>query len=70
MIQEIGSNANLNRVGRLFKLDEFISRNPAQCRIISQNTMTATVEGILGAVYQDGGIDPVRQVMQTMGLNV
>ena len=30
--------------------------------------MRATVEAILGAVYLDGGIDSVSQVMETLGL--
>ena len=67
-MQSVGSNANLDRVGRVHGLDAFICRNPAQTGYISPITMTATVEAILGAVYLDGGIDHVSQVMQTLGL--
>lgn len=68
MLQQVGSNANLDRVGRLNGLDAFICRNPSQGGHISPVTMTATVEAILGAVYLDSGIDNVSQVMQTLGL--
>lgn len=67
-MQEVGSNANLDRAGRLHGLDAFISRNPSQGRQISPVTMTATVEAILGAVYLDSGIDRVSEVMETLGL--
>lgn len=36
--------------------------------LISSGTMADTVEAILGAVYLDGGIDPVKWVMNTLGL--
>ena len=68
IVGRVGSNANLDRVGRLYWLDDFICRNPSQAGYISPNTMAATVEAILGAVYLDGGIDHVSQVMQTLGL--
>ena len=68
IVGRVGSNANLNRLGRLHSLDEFICRNPSQAGYISQNTMASTVEAILGAVYLDRGIDHVSQVMQTLGL--
>ena len=68
IVGRVGSNANLGRVGRLYGLDEFICRNPSQAVYISPNTMAATVEAILGAVYLDGGINHVSQVMQTLGL--
>lgn len=66
--QRVGSNANLDRIGRLYGLDDFICRNPAQLGFVSPNTMASTVEAILGAVYLDGGITYVSQVMQTLGL--
>ena len=66
--QRVGSNANLDRIGRLYGLDDLVCPNPAQPGYISPNTMAATVEAILGAVYLDGGITSVSQVMQTLGL--
>ena len=68
IVQQIGSNANLDHVGRLHGLDAFVCRNPAQGNYVSPSTMTATVEAILGAVYLDGGIGSVSQVMETLGL--
>ena len=67
-MQQVGSNANLDRMGRLHGLDIYVCRNPAQGGYVSPATMTATVEAILGAVYLDGGIDDVSRVMQTLGL--
>ena len=68
IVQDVGSNANLDRAGRIHGLDEFICRNPSQAGYISPATMTATMEAILGAVYLDGGIDQVSRVTQTLGL--
>ena len=68
IVQQVGSNANLDRVGRLYGLDDFVCRNPSQGFYVSPLTMAATVEAILGAVYLDGGINNVSQVMQTLGL--
>ena len=68
VVQRVGSNANLDRIGRLHGLEAYICRNPSQRGHISPVTMTATVEAILGAVYLDGGISNVGQVMQRLGL--
>lgn len=68
ILQQVGSNANLDRVGRIHGLDGFICCNPSQGRHISPVTMSATIEAILGAVYIDSSIDNVSQVMQTLGL--
>ena len=68
IMQRVGSNINLDRTGRLYGLDDLICRNPAQPGNISPTTMADTVEAILGAVYLDGGIDCVSQVMQTLCL--
>ena len=67
-MQQVGSNVNLDRTGRLYGLDVFVCRNPSQGADVPPVTMAATVEAILGAVYLDGGIDNVSQVMQTLGL--
>lgn len=68
IVSDVGSNVNLDRVGRLHRLDQHINRNAAQGQLISPVTMTATVEAILAAVYIDGGLSAVKQVMQTLGL--
>ena len=68
IVARVGSNANLDRVGRLRWLGDFICGNPAQAGYISPKTMSDTVEAILGAVYLDGGIHKVSQVMQNLGL--
>lgn len=68
IIRQVGSNANLDRVGRLHGLDEFICASPAQAGYISPTTMSDTVEAVLGAVYLDGGINNVSHVMQSLGL--
>ena len=67
-IQNIGSNANLDRVGREHGLSTLINTNPSQGSFVSPVTMSATVEAILGAVYLDDGMETVKQVMQTLGL--
>ena len=59
---------NLDRIGRLYGLDDLVSRKPAQRGEISQETMAATVEAILGAVYLDGGVHHASLVMHTLGL--
>ncbi|OBT76529.1 hypothetical protein VF21_05435 [Pseudogymnoascus sp. 05NY08] len=45
----IGSNANLDRVGRLNNLETIVNRNPSQPGVVAANTLTATFEALLGA---------------------
>lgn len=68
MIGDVGSNANLDRIGRQNGLHKYVNMNPSQGHAVSPITMTATVEAILGAVYLDSGMEDVRKVMQTLGL--
>lgn len=68
IVAHVASNDNLVRVGRLHWLDNFICGNPSQAGYIPPKTMADTVEAILGAVYLDGGIQCVGQVMKTLGL--
>ncbi|KFZ19309.1 hypothetical protein V502_03722 [Pseudogymnoascus sp. VKM F-4520 (FW-2644)] len=66
----IGSNANLDRVGRLNKLEAIVNRNPSQLGAVAANTLTATFEALIGAVYLDSGgtTTRARLVMERLGL--
>ena len=58
----VGSNANLNRVGREIGLERFIYGPHGG------KTVADTVEAILGAVYLDSGLKKVKEVMDTLDL--
>ncbi|KAI4121863.1 MAG: hypothetical protein LQ341_007361, partial [Variospora aurantia] len=65
---QVGSNANLNIVGRTANIDTFVNLSGAQ-RTVAPLTMAVTVEAILGAVYLDSkGIAAVKAVMEKLGL--
>ena len=57
----VGSNANLNKIGREIGLERFIYGN------VGGKTVADTVEAILGAVFLDSGLK-VKDVMDTLGL--
>jgi ribonuclease-3 len=67
---EIVSNKNLDMIGRRNRIDSLVNRNPSQQGIVSEVTLTATVEAIIGAVYLDSGRSTaeVRRVMERLGL--
>lgn len=65
---EVGSNPNLDRIGRETGLVAFVSKNPSQGNAVSFATMTATVEAVIGAVYLDGDMTAVKRIMGTLGL--
>ena len=58
----VGSNANLNRVGRAIGLERFIYG------VVGGKTVADTVEAILGAVYLDSGLKKVKEVMDALDL--
>ena len=68
-LQTIGSNNNLDRVGRVHGLDAYVHINPGG-NTVAPNTMAATVEALLGAIYLDSGhdIEAVNAVMNRLGL--
>lgn len=69
VVSDIGSNANLDKVGRTYGLDNLINKNPAdKDGSVGQITMAATVEAILGAVYLDSNMRAVTRVMWNLGL--
>lgn len=69
---QVGSNANLNRIGRANGLHHYVNATCSygQQSSVSPATMTTTVGAILGAVYLDGGLEMVEQVMFRLGLGV
>ncbi len=71
LVSSVGTNENLDIVGRRHGLSRLINDNPAQRAKgegISPLTMAGTVEAIIGAVYIDGGMRAVSGVMQNLGL--
>lgn len=68
-MSDIGSNANLDKVGRTHGLDKLINKNPSdENASVGQITMATTVEAILGAVYIDSDMKSVTAVMWNLGL--
>ena len=72
IVQDVGSNRNLDGVGRTLDLDALVNNNRSQGNVISAITMTATVEAILGAVFLDAGqdLEAVKSVMTRFNLAV
>ena len=75
MASSVGTNENLNIVGREHGLQSLINDHPGRIALrkarlegIAPLTMAGTVEAILGAVYMDGGMEPVAEVMQKLGI--
>ena len=69
MLSDIGSNTNLNTIGRTNGLDTLINKNPAELDdYVGPSTVAATVEAIIGAVYLDSDMESVTGVMQNLGL--
>lgn len=68
-VSHIGSNKNIEQVGRLNNLDAIVNRNPPQPGV-STITITVTPEALLGAVYLDshGTTMCVRLVVEKLGL--
>lgn len=61
---------NLDRVGREIGLADIISKAPSLDHVVSPTTMSATMEAILGAVWDDstGDLSAIRLVAQNLGL--
>ena len=69
-MNQVSTNANLDRVGRQHGLDGVVCHNPSQGLTVPVGVMTATLEAIIGAIYLDSGKDiaSVQSVMATLGL--
>lgn len=75
MACSVATNENLNKVGLQHSLQKLINDSPGRIALkkmrseeIAPLTMASTVEAILGAVYMDGGMAPVAEVMQKLGI--
>lgn len=69
VVSDVGSNANLDMVGRTNGLDALINKNPSdKDASVGTTTMAGTVEAVLGAVYLDSDMKSVAKVMQNLGL--
>ena len=58
----VGSNVNLDKIGREIGLERFIYGGHGG------KTVADTVEAILGAVFLDSGLKKVKEVMDTLDL--
>ncbi|KAE9963223.1 hypothetical protein BLS_009509 [Venturia inaequalis] len=67
-LQLIEGNVNFVRVANANGFKNFINANPGHCGELGARTLADTVEAIIGAVYLDGGIDAVPDVLVTLGL--
>ncbi len=70
-ISRVVANNNLDRVGRDLGLAHIINRAPSSpANVVSPTTMSATMEAILGAVWDDstGDLSAIRLVAQNLGL--
>ena len=69
MLSDVGSNTNLNMIGRTNGLDTLINKNPAELDdYVGPSTVATTVEAIIGAVYLDSDMESVTGVMRNLGL--
>ena len=69
MLSDVGSNTNLNTIGRTNGLDTLINKNPSELDdYVGPSTVATTVEAIIGAVYLDSDMESVTGVMRNLGL--
>jgi ribonuclease III len=67
-LQLTEADANFVRVANAKGFKNFININPAHVGELGARTLADTVEAIIGAVYLDGGLDAVPDVLATLGL--
>ncbi|KAH6670301.1 hypothetical protein F5X68DRAFT_236244 [Plectosphaerella plurivora] len=68
LLQTRASNEYLAGIFDDLCLDEEIVKNPCQPDKISMRTKATTVEAIVGAVYQDGGMDGAMAVLEYLNI--
>lgn len=65
---EVTSNDSLEQVGRLKQLDRCMYLALCSGSEVGRRTMTATVEGIVGAAHLAGGMDAAKTVVEGLGV--
>lgn len=70
ILSKVGCNANLSRIGRENGLHHYVNAPISLDCVVSRDMMTTAVGAILGAVYLDGGIEMVEQVMIRLELGI
>ncbi|KAL9066375.1 MAG: hypothetical protein Q9161_007594 [Pseudevernia consocians] len=66
--QQVGSTANLDKIGRGAGLVAFVGQDPSTLGVVSAVTMSVTVKAILGAIYLDSDLNKAKNVMNILGL--
>ena len=67
-MHEVATNVRLDQTGKLFGLDKFVNIMGTGQTTVNWRAMAATVEGILGAVFLDGGLAAIKRVMRALNL--
>ena len=62
------SNAYLAEVGKSKNLVPCLNGHPFNTPSASQNLISSLVQAICGAVYKDGGLSALREVMLVLGI--
>jgi ribonuclease III len=65
--QQLLSNDNLTSIGRKLGIEKLLVLSPG-ARWASDYMVATTMEAIIGAVYLDGGMKAVGQLMANLGL--
>ena len=68
IMHEVATNVRLDQTGKLFGLDRFVNIVGTGQTTVNWRAMAATVEGILGAVFLDGGLAATKRVMRALSL--
>ncbi|KAL8650224.1 MAG: hypothetical protein Q9210_003952 [Variospora velana] len=67
MRHDVTTNDSLENIGNRNQLECFITRAPGVVWV-TKKTMTATVEAIVGAAYEDGGMDAAKKVVEKLSI--
>ena len=68
LLQRVGANANLARVGLAHGLNTCINVDQSNVAEPSENMVATTVEALIGGAFLDGGLDAATTVMRSLGL--
>ncbi|KAL9020564.1 MAG: hypothetical protein Q9185_002150 [Variospora sp. 1 TL-2023] len=67
MRHDVTTNGSLENIGNRNQLERFITRAPGAVWV-TKETMTATVEAIMGDAYENGGMDAAKKMVEKLGI--